>query len=288
MPEIAIPGWFLDPAIQGKTLAVPWLLPPALLFVLVLLGVLLQWRWRRLGTVLLVLSALAGLAAALPVVATQLAGWLEAPYLGLDPPPQRLPTERLARWRTRAAEAPQVIVLLSGGSATDGADSSRVNRLDSESVERVLQARRLARLTGLPILITGGVVVGGDVAEAQMMRDLLVNDFEQPVRWVETRARDTEEHARFSRDILLPHGLRRVLLVTHAYHMRRAQWLFERAGFTVIPAPFGFLSAPLRFDAWSLTPRENALTTTRKVLREALGLAWYHAQSRWQSSTRPR
>ena len=36
---------------------------------------------------------------------------------------------------------------------------------------------------------------------------------------------------------LIRRGLRTVLLVTDAIHMRRARALFERAGFTVRPAP---------------------------------------------------
>jgi uncharacterized SAM-binding protein YcdF (DUF218 family) len=36
-----------------------------------------------------------------------------------------------------------------------------------------------------------------------------------------------------------------VLLVTHAYHMRRAQYSFLRAGFYIIPMATGFVSSRL-------------------------------------------
>lgn len=34
-----------------------------------------------------------------------------------------------------------------------------------------------------------------------------------------------------------PQGVRHILLVTHPNHMLRARWTFEKAGFTVYPAP---------------------------------------------------
>lgn len=270
-----------------KTLLVPWVLPPTSLFLLALLGALLVWRWRRLGATLVLLAALAGLTVSLPVVAQRFAALLEAPYVGLDPPPARLPVERLARWRARPAEAPQAIVLLSGGSVVDGADSRRANRLNDESTTRVLHAARLARATGLPLLITGGVVWGAGTTEAELMRDLLAGELGRPVQWLETKSRDTEENARFTADMLQPLGIRRVLLVTHAYHMRRAEMLFRQAGFTVIAAPHGFLGGPPVIDARALTPSLDALATTRTVARECLGLLWYRFAS-WRSSTATR
>ena len=61
------------------------------------------------------------------------------------------------------------------------------------------------------------------------------------MKWVESRSLDTRENAARSAEILLPAGARRIVLVTHAAHMRRSVEAFERAGFTVIPAPTAFL-----------------------------------------------
>ena len=73
------------------------------------------------------------------------------------------------------------------------------------------------------------------------MKTALEEDFRQPVKWVESRSLDTRENAARSAEILLPAGARRIVLVTHAAHMRRAVEAFEHAGFTVIPAPTAFL-----------------------------------------------
>lgn len=274
-------------AVQLKTLLAPWLLPPVALFVLAAIGLAVSLRWPRTGRWLIGLAAATGVLLSLPVVSGRLMAWVEAPFAALDPAPARLPAERMARWRQKPDEAPQAIVLLGGGSSADGADSRAPNRLTAQSLERVLQVRRLARMTGLPILISGGVAPGGGAAEANLMRQVLEDDLGQPARWLELRSRDTAENARFSRDILLPQGLKRILLVTHGYHMQRARLSFEREGFVVIPAPHTFQAGPFALNAISLTPTMDAMNVSRTAVREMIGLLWYRFAP-WPSSSAAR
>jgi uncharacterized SAM-binding protein YcdF (DUF218 family) len=260
---------------EVKTYLVPWLLPPVSLFLVVGLGLLLAGRWPRVGRFLAVTGIVLGIGTSMPLIADRLMSFVEAPYASLDRPPLRLPEARQAAWRGKPDQAPQAIVVLSGGITGDGADSSQRNRLSSASLERVLHARRLARLTGLPVLVTGGVTLYGGEPEAGLLRDLLEGDFATPVKWVEGRSRDTAENATFTRDILQPQGIRRILLVTHAYHMTRSQAAFERAGFTVTPAPHSFLGRPSRFDWLQFVPTIDAVTSSRLAVRELVGQAWY-------------
>ncbi|MFO6376143.1 YdcF family protein, partial [Pseudomonas aeruginosa] len=69
--------------------------------------------------------------------------------------------------------------------------------------------------------------------------------------------------------------VRRVVLVTQAWHMQRARWSFERQGFEVIPAPVGFLGgANLRpFGGW--LPEAQAFWQSGMLLNEAIGLVGY-------------
>jgi uncharacterized SAM-binding protein YcdF (DUF218 family) len=253
----------------------PWLLPPTSSFLLIALGLLLVRRLRGLGRLLIALGLGSGLALSTPIVSERLMAWVEAPYSTLDAPPLRLPTERQARWRDKPDEAPQAIVLLAGGSTTDGEASRAPNRLSAASLERVLQAHRLARLTRLPVLISGGVTLGGGDPEAELMRRVLESDFGTPVKWVEATSRDTGESARATAAMLQPAGIRRVLLVTHAYHMPRAARSYVGAGFRVVPAPHSFLGGASRFSWLKLVPSEQALTTSRLALREIIGSLWY-------------
>jgi uncharacterized SAM-binding protein YcdF (DUF218 family) len=258
-----------------KTYLSPWLLPPVSLFLLVALGLLMAGRWPRLGRTVAAVAVLAGIALSMPLFADRLMALVEAPYAELDRPPLRLPEGRQAAWRAKPDQAPQAIVVLSGGLASDGAESGQRNRVSPGSLERVLHARRLARLTALPLLVSGGVTAYGGEPEARLLRDLLEGELGTPVKWIETKSRDTAENAGFTRDILQPLGIRRILLVTHAYHMRRAQAAFERAGFAVTPAPHSFMAGPVRFSWLQLVPTLEAVSASRLALRELIGQAWY-------------
>jgi uncharacterized SAM-binding protein YcdF (DUF218 family) len=67
-----------------------------------------------------------------------------------------------------------------------------------------------------------------------------------------------------------------ILLVTSAFHMRRSQLLFNRAGMTVIPYPVDFRISPgARFTLLDLLPSAEALRNSETALREFYGLGYY-------------
>ena len=67
-----------------------------------------------------------------------------------------------------------------------------------------------------------------------------------------------------------------ILLVTSAFHMPRAQRLFERAGLKVQPYPVDFkVSASDSFTVMDLLPSAGAWRYTEMAWRELLGRAWY-------------
>jgi uncharacterized SAM-binding protein YcdF (DUF218 family) len=252
-----------------------WLLPPTSILLLIVFGLLLARRRRRLGGTLAAIGLACGIALSMPLFAEPLMAWVEAPYATLDPPPQRLPQARQAQWRDRPDQAPQVIVVLAGGSTRDGVASREPNRVSSGSLERVLHASRLARLTSLPVLVSGGVTLAGGEPEAALMRTVLEGDLATPVKWVETESRDTAESARATHALLQAQGIDRVLLVTHAYHMLRAQRAYERAGLVVVPAPHSFLGGADAFSWLNLLPTHEALASSRIAVREIIGRLWY-------------
>ena len=69
------------------------------------------------------------------------------------------------------------------------------------------------------------------------MENLIEEEFHVPVRWVETQAEDTEDSAFSSFKMLNRDGIANILLVTDASHMRRAELVYSKVGFKVIPAP---------------------------------------------------
>ena len=154
-------------------------------------------------------------------------------------------------------------------------------RMTAIEIDRDLAARlrrrygaRLAHETGLPVLVSGGLPRADLPAHAELMRDALERDFGVPVRWLESRSRDTFENARESAAILRRDGIGKAYLVTHAWHMPRAVAAFARTDLVVVPAPTGFRAAPT-WDWQTFTPSPKALRESGWALHEWLGRAWY-------------
>jgi uncharacterized SAM-binding protein YcdF (DUF218 family) len=106
------------------------------------------------------------------------------------------------------------------------------------TLERVRYGARVARASGLPVLVTGGSVFGGE-PEAKLMQAALEREFDVPVRWAETRSRNTHENAVRSAEILRAEHIGRIVLVAHSFDMRRAKAEFAAQGIEAIPAPTG-------------------------------------------------
>jgi uncharacterized SAM-binding protein YcdF (DUF218 family) len=106
------------------------------------------------------------------------------------------------------------------------------------TLERVRYGARVARLTGLPVLVSGGSVLEGE-PEAKLMADALEREFGVPVRWIESRSRTTHENAVLSADTLKRERIDRIVLVTHVFDTRRAIAEFETQGLSVVAAPTG-------------------------------------------------
>lgn len=78
-----------------------------------------------------------------------------------------------------------------------------------------------------------------------------------------------------------------ILLVTSAFHMPRAQRLFEQAGLEVLPYPVDFkVSARGSFSAMDLLPSAGAWQRTEMAWRELLGRAWYATRAELAQSRR--
>jgi uncharacterized SAM-binding protein YcdF (DUF218 family) len=136
-------------------------------------------------------------------------------------------------------------------------------------------AAQLAKASGLPVLISGGLHYGTPPSEAQLMADRLRDDFGVLVKWKEEGSRTTWENAQMSAQVLQPLGIRRVVVVTQAWHMQRSRWSFERAGFEVVPAPVGFLGQDHARPFAGLLPDSRAVWQSGQLLNEAVGLVGY-------------
>jgi uncharacterized SAM-binding protein YcdF (DUF218 family) len=199
----------------------------------------------------------AGLAAVLsmPVVGTGLIRLLEVP--AGDP----------------LAQSADAIVVLGAGTYFSAPEygGDTVNRY---ALERLRYAALLHRRSARPILLTGGTPEGNAVAEALQMKAVLASEWGVPVAWTEVGSVNTLESGRESHAILSAAGVRRIYLVTHAWHMRRAMFAFERAGFEVVPAPTAYATR-FRLTPGSFVPGSEGLLQSSIFCQEAVGLIWY-------------
>jgi uncharacterized SAM-binding protein YcdF (DUF218 family) len=232
------------------------LLPPTGLLLLALAGLAIRRRWRRTGLAVTVLALLGLLAASLPVVAAALVRTLEPAPLG-DP----------------ARFGAQAIVVLGGGRNRSAAEWGGVT-VNLRSLQRLRYGAHLARETRLPLMVSGGAPAGTGAPEGELMRAILRDEFGLVVRWTDSGARTTRDNARYAAAELLPLGIRRVLLVTDAWHMPRARAEFERHGFEPIAAATGFIG-PRPFSPYHLVPNAESLYYTHVALREWLAAFLY-------------
>jgi uncharacterized SAM-binding protein YcdF (DUF218 family) len=238
------------------------LLPPGILLLLLLLAWWLRRSKPRLAGVCFALGMGGFWLMSLPVVVQWGAGLLER-----EPPLAR------EEWATLAQRADAIVVLGSGRERGDVAWGS--DQPTGVGLERQRYAARLAKASGLPVLTSGGLHYGTPPSEAQLMADSMREDFGVAVRWQEGQSRTTWENAQMTAQVLLPEGIKRVVVVTHAAHMPRAVWSFKKSGFEVVPAPVGFLGGSSDEPLGGWMPEFKAIWRSGQLLNEAVGQVAY-------------
>ena len=95
---------------------------------------------------------------------------------------------------------------------------------------------------------------------------------------IEQESRNTFENATFSKKLLTQkHLLPPYLLVTSAWHMRRAQYIFKKEGLDVIPCSSGLSTSNKRFtpDDYFM-PDAVVLAGWNQYFKEVVGLIIAH------------
>jgi len=213
----------------------------------------------RLIWALLAAAAALGVLA-LPYIATQLLRGLEAHQ------PLRDPAQ---------LDGVGAIVVL-GGDFVGHAPEMGGETVGPLTLQRLHYAARLHRQSNVPLLLAGGVIGRNGRPLAESMARVLAQDFNRTAQWLDRSSRNTRENAQHSRVSLNPHGIHRICLVTHGWHMVRAREAFVRQGFDVVPAPTLCVAkpAPLLRD---FIPGVTALSRSLLALREWCARAWYAA-----------
>lgn len=237
-------------------------LPPSSLLILLLLSVMLRKRWPKLAMTSFVMATSGLYIMCLPITVEYAARALET----------EAPLAQ-EQWSTLPLKADAIVVLGGGREINDPAWQGDQPSL--MAMQRVRYAARLAKASGLPVLVTGGLHFGQPPSEAQLMADSLEQDFAVSTHWLEHESRTTWENAQYTAKILQREGIQRVVLVTDAWHMPRSRWSFEQFGFTVVSAPVGFLSVPNGRPLNGWLPEGKAMWQNTALLNEAMGAVLY-------------
>ncbi len=200
-------------------------LPPGGNLLLGVAGLALWRRARMLALLLLIASFVTLYIFSIPKVG-------DALFEALESYPSRLPAAAVA-------EDVGAIVVLAGG-RNPNAPEYGGETVAFPSLVRLRYGARLQRETGLPLLISGGRVHDVEpTSEAALIKDVLENELNVPVRWLEERSRNTAENASYTAERLRRENVSAVILVTQAAHMPRAVEAFENQSVRVYAAPTG-------------------------------------------------
>jgi uncharacterized SAM-binding protein YcdF (DUF218 family) len=179
--------------------------------------------------------------------------------------------------------APYGVIVL-GGAIDDemGRAHNQVSLQDGAA--RLTAAAELARrFPQARLVYTGGSnsLTNADSSEARDAEKLLVGLGVDPARiQLEERSRNTDENARFTRDLVHPEPSQVWLLVTSAYHMPRSMGLFRKAGFNVLAYPVDYRSEGGIGD-WRINHKSvHRLDVFDVALHEWIGLVAYRASGK--------
>ncbi len=243
-----------------KPLLTALILPPLGPLLLAALGWLLALRGRRTGLAVIALALSMLWAFSCHGTAVWLSRHVLKQYTPVD-----------ARKLTDAKV--QAIVVLGGGVQPEAPEYG-VAQLRSDTVSRLRYGVWLARQTGLPVAFSGGIGWAASERQTQSEAEVASRVAQQEsgltLRWLEGQSRDTAENAVRTESLLRNDGITRIALVTHAWHMPRAEQAFARTSLTVVPAPMGFVRAA-EHAALEWLPSGQGMLVTRTVLREWLG-----------------
>jgi uncharacterized SAM-binding protein YcdF (DUF218 family) len=133
----------------------------------------------------------------------------------------------------------------------------------------------------LPVIVSGGTgfadPAGTPISEI-MARAVQAEGVPPSMIWKEDKSHSTYENALYTARLLRAKGISKIVLVTEAFHMLRAEQCFRKQGIQVIPAACAFRGRSAMHS--QLLPGWQAILWNEDTLHETLGLAYYRMRSR--------
>jgi len=198
----------------------------------------------------------------LPIVSDKLVAYLESDYQ-LSKPFNIEPSD--------------AVVVLSGMIRTinskDGLDYEF-----GEASDRIFAGINLIKEKKAPklILTRGKLPWSVGIPEGEYLKKIAIaNGISENNILLTENVENTDQEAKAIKK-LLSEDKTKVLLVTSAYHMPRAQKVFKAAGLNVVPFPVDFQKELSKITFMSFMPSANALSRTSFFVREMIGRVYYN------------
>ncbi|RUM41387.1 MAG: YdcF family protein [Desulfurobacterium sp.] len=230
-------------------------LPPGIFVVLILIGiVLLLINKRKIGIVILTLTATL------------------IYLLSIEPVKDRilLPLEN-------AFPYPEAIVVLGGGKISHSPAEEMKAAVAPQVAKRLYTAFKVWKRIKKPLVVSGGKVFNEKAEpESSAMKRFLTN-LGIPDREVieDDRSRNTFQNGIFTYEILSKRGIKKICLVTSAYHMPRSYRIFKSAGFSVIPVPADYRVDRDSYNWSDYFPQMEDLYDSFLGIHEYVGIVYF-------------
>ena len=169
---------------------------------------------------------------------------------------------------------PSAIVVLSSGAYNK-------KTLDGSSFNRLFEGFKLYKKYHIPVILSGGYAISA-FSVAKIMRNILLEmGVKKSYIITEDKSNDTFENALYVLKICKRRNFRRVIIVTSAYHMSRAMFLFNKfkGGIKVIPYPTDF-KTDKHYNIYGYIPQLNSLIISDEAMHEYIGYFYYYIKER--------
>ncbi len=199
-----------------------------------------------------------------PLIVSGLLGWWE-----VEPLPYR-----------EIVETYEIGVVLTGMADLERLPGDRLHF--NQSVDRINHTIELYKKGYIrKILISGGSgsILKPELKEAPKLKEYAVNSG-VPAEdiLIEPNSRNTYENASLSKSFLQEYGFAdgTILLITSAFHMRRASACFEKQGLSFVPFSTGYKTRPLDWTPDQVfIPSLDAISIWHLLIREWIGMLAY-------------
>ena len=235
----------------------PLIFSPLMLVIgLIILGIVFNLRkFSLIGIIILIFSSL-------PIVSNKFIAYLEKDYQPIE---------------IAEIENVDAIVVLSGMIRVIG-DEENLKYEFTESVDRFFAGLDLFNNNNAPILILtrGKMPWSIGIAEGEYLKELAIKFGISEENIILTdEVQNTDQEAKAVKN-LLANNNSRIILVTSAFHMPRAEKVFKAANINLIPFPVDFQNSKSKTTMMDFIPSAGALSNTSHFVREMIGRLYYN------------